>query len=323
MPPRCVTLAIVACWLGTTGWLAYREVWPRLRGGEPPPVTIDLTDDLSLSDAAGIDHQANKLAARTVSWKVELQGKQIGYAMTTVLRRKDRTFDLMSRIDFAEADENDTSLKKKLKLPFKIEVSSVTCSYHVTRAGALRGLTVMVTLKDVGGFVPLGPKGSEYKVGVDGEVEDGQLVPRAVLFEPDTVRRGPRDNLVKKELPIKLQPVPVPERGTVLNTLQPVNRLTGLRAGQTWSVPRVDPLEYVMAAFRLGGRPRARYLDAAVATGTLSWDRQEVPCWRIDYSAPGQKVSARTWVRRRDGLVLMQEAHHQGLSLVLRREPRK
>src|SRR5471030_1683909 len=45
MPPRFLTLTILAFWLGMTGWLAYRDLWPRWRAGEPPPYSIDLADE--------------------------------------------------------------------------------------------------------------------------------------------------------------------------------------------------------------------------------------------------------------------------------------
>ena len=60
--------------------------------------------------------------------------------------------------------------------------------------------------------------------------------------------------------------------------------------------------------------------EAEVAAETLSWRNQEVPCFRIDYREPGKRVTARTWVRRQDGLVLRQEAEHLGKELILERD---
>jgi hypothetical protein len=131
--------------------------------------------------------------------------------------------------------------------------------------------------------------------------------------------------LTKKELPITLAPVPIAAGGTVLNTMQPVNRILGLYEGKTWRIPWIDPLEAVLASFpglqQLSGPPRTHYLDAVVRADTLRWDNRDEDCWRIDYAEPGRKDSARTWVRRRDGLVLQQEARHDHLEMVLRRDP--
>src|SRR5712692_8899111 len=46
MPPRLLTIAIVAAWLGMSSWLFYQDVWPRLRSGEPPPFKIDFSDEV-------------------------------------------------------------------------------------------------------------------------------------------------------------------------------------------------------------------------------------------------------------------------------------
>src|SRR4051794_32793685 len=46
MPPRWLSLVIVAFWMGTTGWLLWRDVWPMWRPGEPPAYTIDLTAEV-------------------------------------------------------------------------------------------------------------------------------------------------------------------------------------------------------------------------------------------------------------------------------------
>jgi len=53
MPPRWLTLTIIAFWLGATGWLVWRDLWPRWRPGEPPPYHIDLVEEVHR------DHRAN------------------------------------------------------------------------------------------------------------------------------------------------------------------------------------------------------------------------------------------------------------------------
>jgi len=47
MPVRRYVLAIVLFWTATTGWLIYCEVWSHRSSGEPPPVSIDLPDEVS------------------------------------------------------------------------------------------------------------------------------------------------------------------------------------------------------------------------------------------------------------------------------------
>src|SRR5688572_12479227 len=45
MPPRIAVAGIVAFWLATTGYIAYRDLWPRVFSSGPPPVSIELADE--------------------------------------------------------------------------------------------------------------------------------------------------------------------------------------------------------------------------------------------------------------------------------------
>jgi hypothetical protein len=315
VPPRYLTLAIVAFWLATTGWMAYRDVWPRLRAGGPPPFTIELTDELSLAQGEErLGKKASRLAARAVAWKVELNGRKAGEALTTVLRHKDRTYELQARLLFNEEG------RKKLGMGL-VEISSITCAYDVTSEGDLRGLTTRAVLSAGTGARP-DPAGFQVEVGVEGEVKGGQLWLRPVLYEADRRKGAPRDGYVKRPLALDLAPVPVPERGAVLNSLQPLNRLTGLHEGQSWTVPRIDPLEYALAVFRKAA-PTSHRLLAEVSADTIVYDGKDTLCWRIDYREPRSHVSARTWARQSNGLVVRQEARVQGLVLALSRDPRR
>jgi hypothetical protein len=274
MPPRLVTLAIVAFWLVTTGWLVYREVLPAMRSGEPPPFIIDLADEVS---------------AQTITWQAWQKGQHLGEARTKVVHGPDRTFVLKSKLT-----PNDLRF-------LTISINQMESSYAVTRDGDLRELKATVKVK-------AGPYPLELSVG--GKVDHG-------VFTPEIRCEG----LDLTDLPLpKLESVPVAAHGSVLNPLHPLNRIKNLSEGQHWVQPVIDPL--IVALYSVvKWEPPVRRLHAQVGTGTLPWNRQEAACWCIEYSEPGQKASARTWVRRSDGLVLKQEASHGGLELVLERNP--
>ena len=107
-----------------------------------------------------------------------------------------------------------------------------------------------------------------------------------------------------------------PARGSVLNPMHLVNKITGLREGQQWSVPLADPMAAGLAG--ITGKSQAlSSVDASVTSVTLNWHEQEVPCFRIDYQGQGRKGDATTWVRQRDSVVLCQEAHYGGIALTL------
>jgi hypothetical protein len=306
-----MVLAILVFWAGTTTWMFCREVLPMLRSGEPPPFTIDLTDEVSLADERGFENRASPFGARAIAWTLKLQGEDVGDAITRVLRYSDRTYEL----------HEELRSKKLNDLIPGWKIDRLSFSYRITKAGELCSLSVKAVVSE---RVPMALREvtkTQKEVGFEGDVKDGLLTLQAMLYEPDRKARGRYETYIKRDLGFSLQPIPVPPRGAVLNTLQPVNRLVGLREGQTWRVPRMEPLEIVLYALKLGDAPGTRYLDAEVSADELHWNGEAVPCWRIDYVEPGRsKVSARTWVKQSDGLVLQQEARHANLVFVMRRK---
>jgi hypothetical protein len=312
MPSRNVVLAILAFWAATTAWMVFREILPRLRPGDPPPFTIDLTDEVSLAEESGTDNRASPFGARANAWTVELQGKKIGHALTRVLRHSDRTYEMQSDLWPTE-----------LVVP-NIKINRLSSSYRITKTGELAAMSVRAVVSDENGLF-FGKAGAQQEWGVEGEVKEGLLTLQAMRYEKDLSKRGRQDAYIKKDAGFGLQPTPVPPRGAVLNTLQPVNRLIGLHSGQTWRIPQLDPLETIFYALKRGDPPHTRYLDAAVNADEMTWKHSLVPCWRIDYAEPGSagKVIARTWVQQSDGLVLQQDAEYAKMVLVVRRDERK
>src|SRR5262245_32918639 len=105
MPPRWLTALIVAFWLGTTGWLVYRQVVDRVHSGEPPPFAIDLTDEVS---------------ANTIAWNVLQKGERIGMGRSWVRRRPDRTFEFRSEFRFHELSVMQTLRFKKMTSMYQV-----------------------------------------------------------------------------------------------------------------------------------------------------------------------------------------------------------
>jgi hypothetical protein len=307
VPPRFLTLTIVAFWLATTGWLFYRDLWPQLRPGEPPPYAIDLADEVQ--------------DPNPIRWTVKRSGTMIGQARTKVkYRADDDTFELHGELSSSD--------KKKPYIelfggPVGVKLQKLSVMYRVTRTGMLREIVT-----DAAAHLE-GPHGLEFQLGahMEGEVADRRFLPRGSFTWPGG----------RTEMP--MEPVEVSATGTVLNSLHPANRINGLRPGQHWRVPVVDPLADAVGAavaakmkFNVSGLlSEPRVLDAEVlpAVQILHWNRQDVPCLVIVYRG-NRKLSARTWVRQSDGLVLRQEAQQgqglvqeaqQGDPLVLQRDP--
>lgn len=276
MPHRFLGLFIVGFWLLTTSWLFVREIRPRLWPGTPPPYTIDLTDEAQ----SNISSQ----------WTIFKDGEQKGYCKTSVkYAEADDTFLLSGEFKLWKDDRTrppDTLLKS---------------SYRITREGELRGLEATL-VTDLTAFVSFLPLGNWQVNGtIEGKVDKGLFSPIATLREPFAYSQA-------------LKPVKVSSGVSVLNPLQPIHRLAGLRRGQRWEVRLVHPLSDLAHQYiqELTGTSPVTQLDVLQArvlpnTQTLDWGgrREETTCLVIEYE--GEDTTARTWVRESDGLVLKQE----------------
>jgi len=144
MPPRWLTWAIIAFWLGMTGWLTYQQYSLRQRAGEPPPFTIDLTDEVG---------------ANEISWHVLINGKKEGQAYSSVkFRRSDRTFAFKSMFR-----ANDVELAKILH--------KFVSNYRVNQNGELLEIECdLVKEQDANQQILLG-------ASITGKVKEGIIEP--------------------------------------------------------------------------------------------------------------------------------------------------
>jgi hypothetical protein len=300
MPPRWLSVPIILFWLGTTGWLLYQDVWPLLLPGQAPPYTIDLEDEVQTQQVH-------------IHWTASYNDRHFLRVETWVRPDpKDDTFALVARItsrpEAAKEGEADAD-------PFGdvIHIREVTSEYRIARNGDLRA--VSFEFNGAAHFHGLIIPGKGSLIGT---VRDGALyasMHAESSFLPD------------KPIDADLDPVPMSRHGSVLSPLHPVNRIEGLRPGQTWRLPLVDPLKTAFGALLqkyLGVAPgqwdREIIVTARVLPRkqTLIWNDQHVECLVIEYEA--DDVSAKTWVEAKSGRVLCQESERGGEHLVLLRE---
>jgi hypothetical protein len=141
---------------------------------------------------------------------------------------------------------------------------------------------------------------------LSGEVRDQQFYPHVSINVP-LILKMERD----------LEPVPMARRASLMNPLQPVNRLANLRKGQHWRIPIVDPLT---SAWQRSAK--IQFLNAQVLPETqpLKWgtNKNEVPCLVIEYE--GEEITGHTWVQESDGLVVLQEIQQHGETMKLLRD---
>ena len=291
MPSRVAVACIFAFWLVTTGYIAYRDVWPRVFASGPPPVSIELADEAR-----------QNVPAR---WTLYRNGQKAG-RLTTQMKYLDAedTFQFTYRYSELTLEQADITLT----------ASEAVSEVRMSRAGDLKGQTMSAKVK----VLYRGAELAQGTIDVRGEVANGVLTGRGEMKSGLLNAVG------------DLDPVPVPPGGQPLNPLQPVNRLGGVSGGRRWIVHESNPLQDAVADLvrkkvaEFGVRfqeQRAReQLVAQVdrSPQNLNWKGEDVSCWVIEYRRA--EPVARTWVRVSDGKVLRQEAFEKGESLFFERE---
>jgi hypothetical protein len=297
MPTRWVTGLIILSWLGTLGWLAYRQWGYLLYPEEPPKIRIDLADEV---------------APEYASWILERKGQKVGTAGTAKIPRKDGGFTLSSTLS-----QFDNSLG-----PVTVTIEQFNTTRAVNRAWEVESIKARAVLR-------LKMAGMNLKVDakIQGTVED-DVFQSECDFDSELGRM--------KE---KLQPIPLTTRKA--NTpLQPIHRFENLRPGQRWTEANIDPVsEALSAATRqvmtklvtsaLEGQklpfkipeiqtPKELRAEVLAEPEVLDYGPEKVSCWVIEYTA--KDIKSRTWVDRRDGKIIQQEASGLGEKLLMRRE---
>lgn len=233
---------------------------------------------------------ADEASEQKIYWNILKDGEDKGYAQTWVsFQPEDDTFELAGLFKLFSRGR-----VKQLEADLVVE-----SSYRVTREGELRQLTINFSLPEI-----------MVKGRIDGWVKDRQFTPHLFFNAP----------IFPKPIDRDLQAVPVSHRGNVLNPLQPLHRIAGLRPGQRWRQPLADPLEYIPNTLQ-GKAVEIKFLDAEVLpqlqTITRGKHAAEV-CLVIEYQ--GDDIQTRIWVHENDGLVLRQETTRRGESLTYERQ---
>jgi hypothetical protein len=239
----------------------------------------------------------DEVGKNTVNWWVVQNDEKVGDGFTQIIRHPDRTYEFLA--DFRLNEFALLGMKPKLK---------ILGAYRITEDGNLT--QAAANLKAEFPEVPLAPR---IEFDFAGAVRDRKLHPEIKLLV-----NGANVN------PFAPEPIPVAESGRILNPMHLVHKISGLREGQTWMIPLMDPFKALPSALsdNLPGKNlRIDQVQAEVTTAPLDWNRVETLCFKIEYRRPGEKVIAATWVRRRDGLVLQQWASYEGIEYTLVRVP--
>jgi hypothetical protein len=285
MPPRIITLGIIAFWMTMTGWTLYKDVWPRVQPDSPPPFTVDLMDEAQLQ---GPNH---------IIWRLSTNGQPGIFHLETWVQ-------FLPKEDLFELHGNMWPVVDREGHISELALMSMLSTMTVNREGELKSLEMKLMPP-----VPLPIPTNlvvEPRIVLMGLVKDGSLVPRIQAPEKGFDRT--------------FDPIPIKTRGSILNPLQPLNRLPNLKRGQKWRMPVVDPVSQAFGSLAPLSSGYVRTFEAEVLhdVKSLRWRDEDVACLVIEYS--GDDASGSTWVRKADGLVLQQEVTLSGKTLNLLRD---
>jgi hypothetical protein len=317
MPPRWLRWIIVVSWLATTGWLFWHDLRPRWLLGEPPMFHVDLVEEV----------QKTSTPLKT-PWTVERQDKKqskpypVFRASTWVERKNEDIYTLNALLDATKDPELRPVSVAKL-----FRINKIASSYRITRSGQLRAMEAKVDVRFH--WEPpsvllrfFGAQSDPFQRGAStesislriwGEVQDRQFFAHCSAI----TTKSPEKPMMQFDLP----PAAVSHTGSVLMPLHPLNHLRGLRLGQGWRQPLVDPLQDAFDP--LPGSSGVRWLNARVLPQpqVLELNGTQTRCLVIEYTNDEDELAGRTWVEQDGERVLQQESLLENSRWIMKREP--
>jgi hypothetical protein len=267
MPSRWFCAAIVAFWLFTNGWLLWRELLPSWEPNQPPPMMVDLVDEVHLQGVIKIPWTVAVYSPVRKKWERAYHaGIWVEHGPEKDLFDLKLELAALPRTAGGEVD------------PAMLAIRKMESATRVTAAGELRELAASGS----------GTRsGISYSFQLKGQVRSG-------VFSGNYTMRLPPLPPLTREFP----PTRVNYQGTVMLGIHPVQRLRGLRPGQTWQVPT---LEFGLSSVSVS-HVRARVLPELEI---LPWRHRDRTCQVIE--SEDNEEHTRTWVEVETGRVLKQE----------------
>ncbi len=283
MYSRWVNWAIVLLWLAAMGWLLKCKVLPTFEVGDPPDQQ-EIVDLLPSEPPVG--------------WTLAMNGRNVGWALTTISRQPEGMIKVGSHVHFDEVPLSQLTpgwlqtLLQSVDQPSMKQAMDARSVLYLNSRGRLTRFESTVGMDVADDFISLTGEvvGSQVLLAV----RAGEFVYRSEAYLPNGALMG--------------------------DALQPQTRLPGLRQGQTWTVPVYSPLRPPNSPMEI--------LHAEVEDeDILPWNGRMERVWLVVYKTdPGasllnrQEARGKLWVSR-EGDVLRQEVGILGSKLSFTRLP--
>ncbi|HQR09274.1 MAG TPA: hypothetical protein PLN21_20800 [Gemmatales bacterium] len=330
MPGRLTIAFILIFFVGMLGWQ-----WLRNHGtayGDGPQLKPSL--ELAAEDG-------------TTKWKMLLNQKRLGDAQTTVTKSSTGVF-ILKQVVILDGDlESFMGPLGLVARTFSLKLNDyrafINTEMELSYLGTMQKLNLSFTInprpvltrEDVEK-----ERAQAVQTTRKGEKEDSpslmKLIITADTKQIDTLTF--RGNFILADIRFPIEDVKVRYRNkdTLLSNIAPNDCMAGIRLGQRWQTPIVDPTQLMMGAF---ANSKAKELtngsfNAEDVLKTkisevrvldelreLDWNGQRVPCYVAQSNEKGSKMQI--WVNAANYRVLKQSYESDRHQLELLREPKK
>jgi hypothetical protein len=300
MPSRWLCLTIVAFWLGMMGWLAGREWWQRY--GLPPTM-------LSALDAVTAEGIVK------VKWRLLGNGQIVGNA-TTDVKYDGRNYVLEQKADLDMDMIGNLPLFQFLgpllaNMDFKqLKIDTTT---ELNPFGDLSRFKLDVTIPNPTRQAALIREPNRPPQPIAKFTLESRPKPDGLLWAKLSLALS-GENVPLPAPYNKDYPLPYRGRDLALGSLCPMDRMPGLRPGQTWQTPVSDPSSLIM--FGMPGANNGVFttlMDRQPAQvrvlrepEVLQWQGHDIACWIV--VTDQDNLHLRIWAQQSDGLILKQSA---------------
>jgi hypothetical protein len=287
MPGNLATAVILALWVGTMGWLLIREIGPF---DDAPPAFHEILA------ATPADQSVNW---RMRKYQLDAQGEvvrswELGMVQSTV--RHDRrtgqyTLEHTADLDAAELLQLLMKAAARFPLPEGVRLQLDSRS-EVSVLGDLQRMRLKLRLNGV-----------DWSMLITGAPDRYGALPLTIDFVMGGASYRWEHKLAHDG------------KGMLLNSLCPLDRMPGLKAGQRWRAPLINPL---------GTGSSDVLVQVMEEPLKLNWDDKDISCLVVESKRSGMTIQI--WVAQGgelDGMVLKQRVHWDKTQVEIERQPEK
>ncbi len=330
MPGR-YTIAFILCFfVGMSGWQWFRNYGATL--GEGPQLKPSL--ELAAQDGA-------------TNWKISYNGNRLGDAQTQVVKTPNGIFllkqDVLLDGDLESFLGPIGSFAKLSGIKLNDFRGNIKTEMELTYLGTMRKLHM--TFKASPRPIMAAPGSAEEKRRKEDDARRGEtsdslsllyLTITAVAMELDQLSFSGSFTFAGVKLPIDDVKMKYRNKESFFSNAAPTDCLAGLRLGQRWQTPIIDPTQLMVGAlatsktkeitsgaFNADDLVKTKVTEVRVLDELkeLEWNKTRIPCFVVQSTERGSRMQL--WVNASNYRVIKQNFESDRHLIEMIREPKK